>query len=165
MSQRAKIVVLGGGIVGLSTVMLLAKQHHNVTVFERDSDSLPSSPTDAREAWDRRGVVQFRQPHYLHSAGRLLLDQYLPEVSEALLRSGGLSAEPARWRGKASSWLRSLRHCRAQLVLEIIQFVDGHRTVTVPVQRRAGSLCVHNLHGLCQLAGFAASSQGFGSNL
>jgi glycine/D-amino acid oxidase-like deaminating enzyme len=35
MSQTAKIIVLGGGIIGLSTAMLLAKQHYNVTVFER----------------------------------------------------------------------------------------------------------------------------------
>ena len=43
----SKIVVLGGGIVGLSTAMMLARRGHDVTVFERDSKPLPASPEDA----------------------------------------------------------------------------------------------------------------------
>jgi 2-polyprenyl-6-methoxyphenol hydroxylase-like FAD-dependent oxidoreductase len=84
----SKIIVLGGGIVGLSTAMLLARQGHNVTAYERDSTPLPNSPDAAWEAWERRGVAQFRQPHYLHSAARLLLDAHLPEVKQALLEAG-----------------------------------------------------------------------------
>jgi len=61
-----KILILGGGIVGLSTAMMLARRGHDVTVFERDSKPLPASPEDAWQAWERRGVAQFRQPHYLH---------------------------------------------------------------------------------------------------
>ena len=52
---------------------------------------VPSSPEGAWQAWERRGVVQFRQPHYLHSAARQLLDRPLPEVKEALLRAGGVT--------------------------------------------------------------------------
>jgi glycine/D-amino acid oxidase-like deaminating enzyme len=61
----SKILVLGGGIVGLSTAMMLARRGHDVTVFERDSKPLPASPEDAWQGWERRGVAQFRQPHYL----------------------------------------------------------------------------------------------------
>jgi glycine/D-amino acid oxidase-like deaminating enzyme len=43
----SKILVLGGGIVGLSTAMMLARRGHDVTVFERDSKPLPASPEDA----------------------------------------------------------------------------------------------------------------------
>jgi hypothetical protein len=32
-------------------------------------------------------VAQFRQPHYLHSAGREMLETHLPEVTQALLRN------------------------------------------------------------------------------
>lgn len=84
----SKIVVLGGGVVGLSTAMLLARQGHNVTVLERDGEPVPCSPQEAWQAWERRGVAQFRQPHALLPAARQILDRHLPEVKEALLRAG-----------------------------------------------------------------------------
>jgi 2-polyprenyl-6-methoxyphenol hydroxylase-like FAD-dependent oxidoreductase len=82
------IIVLGAGVIGLSTAMLLSKQGHNVTVLERDATPTPASSEAAWTAWERRGVAQFRQPHYLHSAARELLDTHLPEVTRALLRNG-----------------------------------------------------------------------------
>ncbi len=87
----ARIVVLGAGVVGLSTAMLLARRGHSVTVFERDSQPTPGSPEEAWSAWDRRGVAQFRQPHILHSGGRHILDSHLPEVKAALVAAGCVS--------------------------------------------------------------------------
>lgn len=84
----SKIVVLGGGMIGLSTAMLLSRQGHNVTVFERDDAPLPDSADTAWQQWRRRGVAQFRQPHYLHSAARLILDAHLPHLKQALLQAG-----------------------------------------------------------------------------
>ncbi len=84
----SRVLVLGGGVIGLMTAMMLARQRHDVTVLEHDRDPIPGSPEEAWRSWDRRGVGQFRQPHYLHSAGRQILDRRLPEVSQALLRSG-----------------------------------------------------------------------------
>ena len=76
----SRIIVLGGGDVGLSTAMMLARQGHGVTVLERDGTPNPGSPEDAWQAWDRRGVAQFRQPHFLHAAARHIVDRELPEV-------------------------------------------------------------------------------------
>lgn len=91
----ARIVVLGGGIIGLSTAMLLTRQGHDVGVFEHDGAALPGSPLVAWQDWERRGVAQFRQPHYLHAAARQILDDQLPEVKEALLRAGGIAFNPS----------------------------------------------------------------------
>jgi len=82
------ILVVGGGVIGLSTAMMLAGQGHDVTVFERDGEPLPGSPADAWHTWKRPGVAHFRQGHYLHSAGRHIFDSHLPDVSEALRRAG-----------------------------------------------------------------------------
>jgi 2-polyprenyl-6-methoxyphenol hydroxylase-like FAD-dependent oxidoreductase len=84
----SRIIVLGGGIVGLATGMLLERQGHDITVFERDDAPIPSSSEDAWLAWERRGVAQFRQPHFMHAAARRILDEHLPEVKDALIRAG-----------------------------------------------------------------------------
>ena len=79
-----RVVVLGGGVVGLSAGMLLAESGCDVTVVERDPTEVPESPDGAWQNWDRPGVAQFRQPHYLHPAGSQLLAAWLPGVYEAL---------------------------------------------------------------------------------
>ena len=72
-----RVVVVGGGLVGLAAAMMLAKDGCVVTVLERDGGAVPGSPGDAWRDWDRRGIAQFRQPNYLHSGGRLILDSLL----------------------------------------------------------------------------------------
>jgi glycine/D-amino acid oxidase-like deaminating enzyme len=62
MNTAASVVIIGGGICGLGTALLLARDGHTVTVLERDADELPPSPQDAWDRWVRKGVAQFRQP-------------------------------------------------------------------------------------------------------
>jgi 2-polyprenyl-6-methoxyphenol hydroxylase-like FAD-dependent oxidoreductase len=90
----SRIVVLGAGVIGLSTAMMLARDGHDVTVLERDGEPPPGLPEDAWRAWERRGVAQFRQPHFLHAAARQILERQLPEVMKALRRAGGLTFDP-----------------------------------------------------------------------
>ena len=82
-----RVVVLGGGMIGQCTAMMLADQGCDVTVLERDDAPVPSSPGEAWQAWDRPGVAQFRQPHYLHSAGAQILESQLPDVWESLAQA------------------------------------------------------------------------------
>jgi 2-polyprenyl-6-methoxyphenol hydroxylase-like FAD-dependent oxidoreductase len=84
----ATIVVLGGGVIGLSVAMMLKQDGHDVSVFERDREPVPASADEAWRAWERRGVGQFRQPHYLQPAVRVILETHLPEVKAALLHAG-----------------------------------------------------------------------------
>jgi 2-polyprenyl-6-methoxyphenol hydroxylase-like FAD-dependent oxidoreductase len=72
------VLIVGGGICGLGTALLLARDGHDVTLFERDDEPAPESPTDAWDRWERRGVAQFRQPHNFMPGLRLLLDEALP---------------------------------------------------------------------------------------
>ena len=80
------IVIIGGGICGLGTALLLARDGHDVTVLEHDAAPLPASPQAAWEQWERKGVAQFRQPHNFMPGLRLLLEAELPDVQEALGR-------------------------------------------------------------------------------
>jgi 2-polyprenyl-6-methoxyphenol hydroxylase-like FAD-dependent oxidoreductase len=59
----ADVVVTGGGMGGLVTAMLLAKDGHVVTVLERDPAPAPETPDEAWGDWERKGVNQFRMIH------------------------------------------------------------------------------------------------------
>jgi 2-polyprenyl-6-methoxyphenol hydroxylase-like FAD-dependent oxidoreductase len=83
-----RILIIGGGICGLGTALLLARDGHEVSVLERDADPIPESAEAAWERWERRGVAQFRQPHNFMPGLRLLLEAEMPDVQEALGRAG-----------------------------------------------------------------------------
>jgi 2-polyprenyl-6-methoxyphenol hydroxylase-like FAD-dependent oxidoreductase len=89
----ARIVMMGAGICGLAGAMMLSRDGHEVTVLERDPAPVPASPEEAWEDWDRDGVTQFRQAHYLQPGGRAVLEEELPDVYEAL-RAEALSFSP-----------------------------------------------------------------------
>jgi 2-polyprenyl-6-methoxyphenol hydroxylase-like FAD-dependent oxidoreductase len=86
-----RIIVMGGGFIGLATALMLAKQGHEVTVLERDPQPPAEMPDQAWDSWERPGVMQFRQPHFLLARGRQLLDEHLPEVTSALVKAGAVS--------------------------------------------------------------------------
>ena len=85
----ARIVIIGAGVVGLGTAMLLAGDAHQVTVLERDPIS-PPEPVEAWERWQRPGLNQFRLPHFFLAGFRSVVDAELPEVSGALRAAGAL---------------------------------------------------------------------------
>lgn len=86
-------LILGGGPCGLGAAMLLARDGHRVIVLEKDPDAPPPSIDDAWERWERKGVAQFRQPHFLHARFRRVLDTELPDVRDDLESAGGLAMD------------------------------------------------------------------------
>ena len=89
----AAVVVTGGGLIGLSTAMLLAKDGHEVTVLERDP-SPPPAPGEAWASWERQGVNQFRMLHMFLPRFRQLAEAQLPEVISGMEAAGALRLNP-----------------------------------------------------------------------
>ena len=90
----ADVLVLGGGLVGTAAAMMLARDGHDVTVLERDAAEPPVSVTEALERWERPGVAQFNQVHYMHARFRHVLDAELSDVRDALIANGGRVYDP-----------------------------------------------------------------------
>ena len=90
----SRIVILGGGACGLATGLLLVRDGHEVEVWESDPEPSPSEVDDAWSDWDRRGVKQFRQPHFLQPRVRSTLERDLPDVHAALLATGAARVDP-----------------------------------------------------------------------
>lgn len=83
------VIVCGGGACGLLTAMLLDRSGYSVTVFERDPSPSPA-PRHAWESWERRGVNQFRLPHFLMPALRYMADRELPGLIPAMEEAGAV---------------------------------------------------------------------------
>jgi 2-polyprenyl-6-methoxyphenol hydroxylase-like FAD-dependent oxidoreductase len=81
------VLVLGGGVAGLSAALLLARDGHRVTLVERDPVDL--GPASQAFGWQRAGIPHFLQPHAFIPRGRSELRRHLPDVFAALLAAGG----------------------------------------------------------------------------
>jgi 2-polyprenyl-6-methoxyphenol hydroxylase-like FAD-dependent oxidoreductase len=84
----SKILVCGGGVIGLCVASMLGRDGHRVTVLEADPAGQTTAPIDGWDLWERPGVAQFRQPHNLSSRFRMISDQELPGLTHDLLRAG-----------------------------------------------------------------------------
>jgi 2-polyprenyl-6-methoxyphenol hydroxylase-like FAD-dependent oxidoreductase len=89
----SEIVVVGGGIAGMASAMLLARDGHHVTLLERDP-APPPQPAEAWADWERRGVNQFRLPHYFLARFREVAERELPDLLGALDAAGALRINP-----------------------------------------------------------------------
>jgi 2-polyprenyl-6-methoxyphenol hydroxylase-like FAD-dependent oxidoreductase len=84
-----KLIVVGAGIGGLTSALLLAADGHEVTVLERDPAPAPD-PNEAWDDWVRRGVNQFRLPHFFLPRYRSIIDSELPGLIAPLEKAGML---------------------------------------------------------------------------
>jgi 2-polyprenyl-6-methoxyphenol hydroxylase-like FAD-dependent oxidoreductase len=91
----SRIVLVGGGVVGLGASLMLARDGHQVTVLERDP-ALPPDPAEAWDDWERRSVNQFRLLHFFQPRYRELMEVNVPEVVAALSDAGALVVNPCR---------------------------------------------------------------------
>ena len=110
----AQIIVLGAGLGGLSTAMLLARDGHEVTVLERD----PAEPPPAAQAWEAgsgAGSTSSACRTSCCRAGGRRWRSELPEVLDELTAVGGLRLNmsallPESQRGPMRDERRAVRH-------------------------------------------------------
>ncbi|MBB3086532.1 FAD-dependent oxidoreductase [Geodermatophilus sabuli] len=121
------IVVCGGGVIGLSTGMMLAEDGHDVTVLEADPRDPPATPAEAWEDWRRDGVAQFRQPHNLFARFRAVADTELPGLTDGLLAAG------CTWVDYLDALPPSIEDRTPRDDDDRIRFVTGRRPVTEAV--------------------------------
>jgi flavin-dependent dehydrogenase len=87
-------VIVGAGVVGLGAALLLCGDGHEVTVLERDAEAPPAGAEEIWGTWQRKGVSQFRLPHFFLARYRGLLDCELPEVKKGLVAAGAVCLNP-----------------------------------------------------------------------
>src|SRR5919109_2458334 len=129
----ASIIVCGGGIVGLCSAMMLARDGHRVTVLESDGDPVPETPGQAWESWTRRGVAQFRQPHNLFARSRQVFDTELPGLTDRLVAAGCV------WVDYLDSLPPTLSDTAPRPGDEEFRFVTGRRPVIETVMATAAA--------------------------
>ncbi len=84
-----RIAVVGAGMMGLCSAMLLAGDDHDVVVLERDQEP-PPDPSMAWEQWERRGVNQFRLAHFFLARFGSVVEAELPQLAQNLMAAGAL---------------------------------------------------------------------------
>ena len=84
VTDSQDVAVVGGGMAGMLAALMLARDGHRVTVYERDDTDLPDTADEAFDGWDRRGVPHARQSHAL--LGRLRKGWYWPDAHNEVVR-------------------------------------------------------------------------------
>ena len=90
----AKVLVIGAGVCGLVTSMLLAEDGHDVTVLERDPTPPPEGADEAWQQWERRSVGQFRMVHMFLPRFTSLLHSELPHAVTEFEKAGAIRYNP-----------------------------------------------------------------------
>jgi 2-polyprenyl-6-methoxyphenol hydroxylase-like FAD-dependent oxidoreductase len=90
--ERTDVIVMGGGICGLLTALLLAKDGNRVLVLEGDATPAPADNEEAWTKWDR-SIPQFHQTHNFHPLFRHIIEAELPDVLDEMRAAGALKLD------------------------------------------------------------------------
>jgi 2-polyprenyl-6-methoxyphenol hydroxylase-like FAD-dependent oxidoreductase len=99
----ARVGIIGAGVCGLLAGTFLARDGHEVSIFERDPGEPGATAEQSWQGWERKGVTQFRQLHYLQARFRQEIERELPELIDEMVALGavryGLSRTIDRFTG------------------------------------------------------------------
>ncbi|MGO4630429.1 NAD(P)/FAD-dependent oxidoreductase [Streptomyces sp. 2RAF24] len=93
----ARVAVVGGGISGLGTALMLGRRGHRVTLFEQDARQAGDDPHQDFHHWPRPRVPQAVQPHSFLAPVRTVLRTEAPDVYADLLARGAREYHDFDW--------------------------------------------------------------------
>lgn len=83
-----KVIVIGAGIGGLCTALMLAPTGREIVLLERDGPTPTTDPDELFRSWKRTGVGHLRQSHAFLARLRTILKGEHPSLLEQMLDSG-----------------------------------------------------------------------------
>ncbi|MFJ9340398.1 NAD(P)/FAD-dependent oxidoreductase [Streptomyces sp. NPDC101733] len=93
----ARVAMIGGGIGGLGTALMLGRRGHAVTVFEQDARQAGDDLERDFHQWDRPRIPQAVQPHSFLAPVRTVLLAEAPDVHADLLARGAREYHDFDW--------------------------------------------------------------------
>ncbi|MFD8082538.1 FAD-dependent oxidoreductase [Kitasatospora sp. NPDC059722] len=93
----ARVAVIGGGISGLGTALMLGRRGHVVTLFEQDTRAAGEDLDRDFYDWARPRVPQADQPHSFLAPVRTVLRAEAPDVYADLLARGAHEYHDFDW--------------------------------------------------------------------
>ncbi|MEU3985319.1 FAD-dependent oxidoreductase [Streptomyces sp. NPDC026672] len=142
----ARVAVIGGGIGGLGTALMLGRRGHTVTLFEQDARQAGEDLHRDFFHWDRPRVPQAVQPHSLLAPVRMVLRAEAPDVHTDLLARGAREYHDFDWFGEhpphraGDEDLVTLRTRRIVLEAALAAAVRREPTVEVRCGHRVNAL-------------------------
>ncbi|WP_371656749.1 MULTISPECIES: NAD(P)/FAD-dependent oxidoreductase [unclassified Streptomyces] len=144
----ARVVVVGGGISGLGTALMLGRRGHTVTLFEQNARQAGDDLNRDFFHWDRPRIPQAVQPHLLLAPVRTVLRTETPDVYADLLARGVREYHEFDWFGEHPPYrvgdedLVTLRTRRIVLEAALTAAVRRERTVDVRQGCRVRALII-----------------------
>ncbi|MBT2454855.1 FAD-dependent oxidoreductase [Streptomyces sp. ISL-86] len=144
----ARVAVIGGGISGLGTALMLGRRGHTVTLFEQDARQAGEDLNRDFFHWDRPRIPQATQPHSLLAPVRTVLLTETPDVYADLLARGAREYHDFDWFGEhpphraGDEDLVTLRTRRIVLEAALTAAVRRERTVDVRRDCRVRALTI-----------------------
>ncbi|MEQ9520428.1 MAG: FAD-dependent oxidoreductase [Parvibaculum sp.] len=88
MVKDREILVIGAGIAGLNAALALAGKGRKITLIERDAPPPDTSPDEAFDVWERKGVGHLRHSHAFLARLYVLIKTKHPALLSDLLAAG-----------------------------------------------------------------------------
>ncbi|NML94778.1 NAD(P)/FAD-dependent oxidoreductase [Novosphingobium olei] len=83
-----KVLVIGAGIGGLCTALMLAPSGRDIVLLERDGPLETADPDELFRTWKRNGVAHVRQSHAFLARLRTIMKTEHPALLDQLLANG-----------------------------------------------------------------------------